>query len=110
MSAPGSEMQWLHEMCEGMGLVEGSHIGHVDFRRKGKIVVNIEDDSAITIKLPIDEQQALVHEFGEGVTLPKGWGQHGWTTLKLDHFEHHLIGELIDAAISAMGPRKKRGG
>jgi hypothetical protein len=108
MSGSASETEWLHHMCKATGLVEGSHHGRVDFRLNGKIVVNIEGDGTITVKLPLDEQQAILHENPEGVSLPNGWGHHGWTTLQLDHFDRTVIGELIDTATRLVTNGKKR--
>jgi hypothetical protein len=66
--------QWVRQFCEAKGLMEGSHHGQTDYRLAGKIVVNLESDDAITIKIPVDEQQALLHEHPDAVRLPPGGG------------------------------------
>jgi hypothetical protein len=105
-SDPGSGPEWVKKICEKMGLIQGSHHGRVDFRLNGKIVVNLEDDGAITIKLPLDEQQALLSDYPEHVSLPSGWGHHGWTTLDIEHLEPNFIQELIDTSIRTIASAK----
>jgi hypothetical protein len=73
----------------------------------GKIVVNVEDDASITIKLPLDEQQAVLSDYPDYVSLPNGWGHHGWTTLQIDPIGHEITAELIDIAIQTIAPTKR---
>lgn len=101
--------EWVKEICQTKGLVEGSHHGRADFRLNGKIVVNIEDDAAITIKLPLDEQQALLSDYPDHVSLPNGWGHHGWTTLQIEHLGHEIVTELIDTSIRTIASSKRAG-
>jgi hypothetical protein len=100
--------QWVRLFCEAKGLLEGSHHGQTDYRLAGKIVVNLESNDSITIKLPIDEQQALLHEHPEAVRLPPGWGHHGWTTLQFISLSSELVGQLIEQAIETIGSPKPR--
>jgi hypothetical protein len=104
-----ADQAWVKEICETKGLVQGSHHGRVDFRLDGKIVVNVEDDATITIKLPIDEQQALLSDYPDHVSLPNGWGHHGWTTLQIDHIGHEITSELIDTSIRIIASPKGSG-
>jgi YjbR len=101
--------EWVKAVCETKGLVQGSHHGRVDFRLAGKIVVNVENESSITIKLPLDEQQALLSDYPEFVSLPNGWGHHGWTTLQIDDIGPEIITELIDTSIRTIGSTKRTG-
>lgn len=77
----------------------GSHHGRVDYRGGGKIVANLEDDGAVTLKLPVEEQEALLHEYPELVRLPGGWAKHGWTTIRLDALDRGHVEELLDLAV-----------
>jgi hypothetical protein len=102
----------IAQVCRAKGLVEQSHHGRPDFRWQGKIVVNLEDDGWITVKLPIVEQQSLLAEHAGLVRLPNGWGHLGWTTLDVVQLEPGIIDELIDLAIATVAapkPRKKPG-
>ncbi len=103
-----SGLDHVVSVCEAKGLVQGSHHGRTDFRLDGNIVVNVEDDGSITIKLPLDEQQALLAEYPDLVSLPTGWGHHGWTTLPVDHMDSVVIEELIDTAIRTVASAKRR--
>jgi hypothetical protein len=106
-SAFGPEL--VKAICESMGLIQGSHHGRADFRLNGKIVVNLEDDASITIKVPLDEQQALLSDYPEHVSLPNGWGHHGWTTLHIDQFDRDIVEELIDTSIRTVASSKRNG-
>ena len=64
---------------------ESSHQGSPDFRYRNRIVVNLDEDGrSITIKLPLDEQAALVERDDKTFSLPGGWAKHGWTTISLE--------------------------
>ncbi len=93
---------WLVELCLKRGLVEGSHHGRVDYRAGGKIVVNVEDAEQITIKLPVSEQQGLLAEYPNAVTLPGGWAKHGWTTLRFGLLPADLVSELVSMAVETV--------
>jgi YjbR len=99
---------WVVTVCMAQGLVEGSHHGRVDFRSEGKIVVNLETDGSITIKLPNDEQQALLSDHPDAVSLPAGWGHHGWTTLRVDQLDKDLVEQLIAQSIETVNAPKSR--
>jgi hypothetical protein len=98
--------KWFADLCTSSGLTQDSHHGRVDYRNGAKIVVNLEDDGAVTLKLPIDEQQAMLHAPPEIVRLPSGWATHGWTTIRLDALERDHVRELLALAIATVaGPR-----
>ena len=76
---------------------ESSHQGAPDFRYRNRIVVNLdEDERSITIKLPLDEQAALIERDAETFSLPGGWAKHGWTTISLAD-----AGELRELIVQA---------
>jgi hypothetical protein len=106
---PVSGHEWVVAICEAKGLIQGSHHGRIDLRLDGKIVVNLEDDGFITLKLPLDEQQALLSEYPDYVHLPNGWGQHGWTTVIIEHLDRDVVKELIDISIRTISAPKRRG-
>jgi predicted DNA-binding protein (MmcQ/YjbR family) len=75
---------------------ESSHQGGPDFRYRNRIVVNLdEDERSITIKLPLEEQAALVDRADGACSLPGGWAKHGWTTISLDRCDDEELRELI---------------
>lgn len=85
--------------CE---LTQGSHHGRIDFRAGGKIVANLEDDGSVTLKLPLEEQHALLHQYPNLVRLPTGWSRHGWTTVQLEDMARSQVRELLTLAIETV--------
>ncbi|MGZ4726920.1 MAG: MmcQ/YjbR family DNA-binding protein [Acidimicrobiales bacterium] len=78
---------------------ESSHQGGPDFRYRNRIVVNLdEDERSITIKLPLDEQAALIERDAKTFSLPGGWAKHGWTTISLADGDAVELRELIGQA------------
>ena len=85
------------------GIEERQHQGRPDFRLKGKIVVNLdEDERVITIKLSLDDQAALMARNDSTFTLPGGWAKHGWTTISLASGDDDEIRELVTEVIDMM--------
>jgi hypothetical protein len=75
---------------------ESSHQGRPDFRYRNRIVVNLDlAEESITIKLPLDEQAALVERNEGAVSLPGGWAKHGWTTFGLAEADDDELRDLI---------------
>ena len=75
---------------------ESSHQGNPDFRYENRIVVNLDEKTrSITIKLPLDEQAALIERADGVCSLPGGWAKHGWTTISLDRVDDEELQELI---------------
>lgn len=87
------------------GMEERSHHGRPDFRFRGKIVVNLdESDESITLKLPLDDQAALLARNEAGFSLPGGWAKRGWTTISLRDVDTDEIRELIVEAHQRSAP------
>ena len=81
------------------GASESSHHGSPDFRHRNRIVVNLDEvQQSITIKLPLDEQAALIERDGGTFSLPGGWAKHGWTTISLAAADADELRELIGQA------------
>jgi hypothetical protein len=52
----------------------------------------------------------LLHDdYPDHVSLPNGWGHHGWTTLQIDHIGHEITAELIDTSIRTIASMKLTG-
>jgi hypothetical protein len=79
--------------------LESSHQGSPDFRYRNRIVVNVDlDEQTVTIKLPLDEQAALMERGDDAFSLPGGWARHGWTTISLDGADDDELRDLITQA------------
>jgi len=87
--------------------IEASHQGHPDFRVGGKIVVSLDEEArSFTVKLSLDDQQALMARGDDAFSLPGGWAKHGWTTIHLDHVSPAELEELVTDAWLAKAPEK----
>ena len=87
---------------------EGSHMGHADFRVRGKIFATLgpKEDWGM-VKLPPDEQADLVDE-DEGVYVPaKGaWGLGGCTIVRLRDADVKVVRRAMVAAWRKAAPKK----
>ena len=68
------------------GAVEGAHMGHPDFRVKGRIFATLQaDDQAGFVKLTPDQQQEFIRGYGASFVPASGaWGRQGYTRVLLD--------------------------
>ena len=86
---------------------EGSHMGHADFRVRGKIFATLgpEKDWGM-VKLPPDEQAELVDEAG-GVYTPAGgaWGLQGCTIVRLRDADAKTVRNALVAAWRRTAPK-----
>ena len=86
---------------------EGAHMGHADFRVRGKIFATLgpEEDWGM-VKLPPDEQADLVDE-DDGVYQPaKGaWGLQGCTMVRLREAKVQTVRHALVAAWRKAAPK-----
>ena len=87
---------------------EGSHMGHADFRVRGKIFATLgPNEDWGMVKLPPDAQADLVDE-DEGVYVPaKGaWGLSGCTIVRLRDADAKVVEKAMVAAWRKAAPKK----
>lgn len=101
--------EWLRRLCTAHGLTAGAHHGRIDYRADDKIVVNLEHDGSITLKLPLDEQHAMLDEYPDIVSLPAGWAKHGWTTIRVEALSRDIVTELVLTAIETVTGARPHG-
>jgi hypothetical protein len=80
--------------------VEGEHMGHPDFRVKGRIFASLHADLEWgMVKLTPDDQQAFVRD-RPGVFVPENgaWGRQGCTAVRLDAVDEEALGEALTLA------------
>lgn len=86
---------------------EGAHMGHADFRVRGKVFASLgpEEDWAM-VKLPPDEQADLVEEPG-GVYQPASgaWGVRGCTIVRLRDAKAQTVRAALRAAWRNVAPK-----
>ena len=86
---------------------EGAHMGHADFRDRGKIFASLgpKEDWGM-VKLPPDEQADLIDE-DEAVYRPASgaWGVQGSTIVQLRRAKSQLVRQALVAAWRKAAPK-----
>jgi hypothetical protein len=99
------------------GAAEGSHMGHADFRVKGRVFATLgyPDEGHGMVKLAPEEQEARMSG-APGVfrPAPGAWGRQGSTLVRLDGAAGNEVrGAMASAwglavSMPAVRPRRKR--
>jgi len=82
------------------GAVEGSHMGHADFRAHGRIFATLRHDQAAfgVVMLTPEQQQELIAR-SPGFTPESGaWGRAGCTRVRLEMVDRDVVGEALTLA------------
>jgi hypothetical protein len=96
------------------GAVEGSHMGHPDFRANGRIFATLYPDSVHgMVKLTPEQQEEFMRSDPEIFEPASGaWGRQGCTTVHLSKADEATIGEAMtlawQAAVRQAAPRKRK--
>jgi hypothetical protein len=80
--------------------VEGSHMGHPDFRVGGRIFSTIHHDRAHgMVKLTPEQQEAFLREH-PGTFAPESgaWGRAGCTRVTFDSVDEETLGDALTLA------------
>jgi hypothetical protein len=87
---------------------EGSHMGHADFRVRGKVFATIgyPDKSLAMVKLTPEEQGVLVEtEPAIFEPVPGGWGRRGGTLVRLKAVDVVTLRSALTAAWRGTAPK-----
>ena len=89
---------------------EGAHMGHPDFRVRGKIFATLpprEDDDWAMVKLNPEQQRQFV-QANPGVFEPVngGWGRRGATQVRLDAVDKETLRSAIFTAWCNTAPKR----
>jgi hypothetical protein len=95
------------------GAIESAHMGHPDFRAKGKVFATLHaDDKFGMVKLTPEQQQTFLESHPTAFTPESGaWGRAGCTRVELAAVETDTLGEAMTLAwqnSSIRPPRKRR--
>jgi hypothetical protein len=86
---------------------EKSHFDNADFRVRNKIFVSLkEPERQATVKLSLEDQDALIARADGAFSLPGGWAKHGWTNIELDHADLADVEDLVIDAWLRVAPKK----
>jgi hypothetical protein len=94
--------------------IEGSHMGHPDFRTNGRIFATLHPDLKWgMVKLTPDQQQRFVQDAPDMFVPENGaWGLQGCTAVRLDGVEEEMLGEAMTLAwrnANMKAPTRKSG-
>jgi hypothetical protein len=86
--------------------VEGSHMGHPDFRVGGRIFMTLwPADKRAVVKLPVVDQQALVQMDPDAFSVGS-WGRQGFTRVDLTRVNAAQVRVLAAAAWRSVAPKR----
>ncbi len=87
--------------------VEGAHMGHPDFRVRGKIFATLgPDESWGMVKLTPDQQALFVRtEPGVFRPVPGGWGRRGATRVRLEAATEPAVRQALVAVWRNTAPK-----
>jgi len=95
------------------GAMEGSHMGHPDFRLNGRIFATLHQGGKTgMVKVSPDQQEELVRERPDVFAPESGaWGRQGCTRVHLAHADEEVIGAALTLAwqhAAAVPPKSRR--
>lgn len=87
---------------------ESSHMGHPDFRVRGKIFATIYPDGRFgMVKLTPEQQDEFVHDEPKVYAPAKGgWGRQGCTTVRLSAARKGSVRRALAAAWCKAAPKR----
>jgi hypothetical protein len=86
---------------------EHQHHGRPDFRVRNKIFATLDEGEGCgVVKLPADEQAAVLAASPEVYSAAGGWGKYGWTNVRLDRADGAEVTELVVEAWCAVAPKR----
>jgi hypothetical protein len=81
------------------GAVEGAHMGHPDFRVRGRIFATLQSADRGMVKLTPEQQAQFVADHPEIFVPENGaWGRQGCTRVHLKLADPELLGEAMTLA------------
>lgn len=93
---------------------EGAHMGHADFRVRGKIFATLgyPDERFGMVKLTPEQQRSFLAMDADAFTPVKGaWGEKGSTSVRLSAAREEMLEEAMASArgnIAKPAPKRKR--
>lgn len=82
------------------GALEATHMGHPDFRARGRIfaTLNAEETRGVVMLTPEQQQMCLADHPTMFEPAPGAWGRSGSTWVLLDAADEDVIGEAVTLA------------
>jgi hypothetical protein len=91
---------------------ESAHMGHPDFRVRGKIFATLWPDHEWGVVILTPEEQARLVKTMPDVFVPVkgGWGRRGSTQVRLDRVEESTLCSALVAAWQRVAPKRLAAG
>lgn len=89
--------------------LEGAHMGHPDFRVRGKIFASLgaAGEPSATLKLMPEQQELFMRVDADAFEPAAGsWGRHGWTRLHLRAAHTARVRDALAAAWRNVAPKR----
>ncbi|HEX6973367.1 MAG TPA: MmcQ/YjbR family DNA-binding protein [Vicinamibacterales bacterium] len=81
------------------GAIEAAHMGHPDFRVKGRIFATLHaDDAHGMVKLTPEQQREFVDEDKSFSPESGAWGRQGCTRVRLASVDEDTLGRAVTLA------------
>lgn len=82
------------------GAIEGTHMGHPDFRSNGRIFATIYPDghSGMVKLTPAQQQEFMSADSVKFAPASGAWGRKGCTTVRFDSIDEDTLGHAITLA------------
>lgn len=89
-------------------VVEGAHMGHADFRVRGKIfaTLGVPDERWGMVKLAPEQQELFMRIDAAFVPAKGAWGRQGCTHVRLAAIRADLLRDALAAAWRRAAPKK----
>jgi len=81
--------------------VEGTHMGHADFRVGNKIFATLPDDATGMVKLAPEQQELFMRVDPAFIPAKGAWGRQGCTLVLLAKVSEDLLRDALTAARQA---------
>ena len=89
-------------------VVEGSHMGNVDFRVRGKIFATLHPPrlNRGALKLTVEQQKSLMTAEPACFAPAAGaWGRKGWTLVRLQQADSAIVRRALEMAWRNTAPK-----
>jgi hypothetical protein len=90
------------------GVIEGSHMGHPDFRVTNKIFATLHPDlKSGMVKLTPNQQKTFIAEHPDSFAPEAGaWGRSGCTRVNLGTVDEDSLGQALTLALQNIAAKK----
>lgn len=87
---------------------EAAHMGHPDFRVRGKIFASLPSDGArAVVKLqPLEQEMLTQAEPRVFSAIKGGWGRRGWTNVHLNETDEPALKSALFTAWRNVAPKR----